>query len=101
MADPLHDDSSAASSGDEMLNITVPFSQHSTSPEKNYGKGSGSEDEAGVKGKQDQEPQVSSKLPGQKRKHKEIDATETKEKGVSLFPEFNIFCAIFAPNRSL
>ena len=76
----MSDDSSAASSGDEMLKMSVPFSQESArtaSPEKSSGKGSRS-DGGGTS---------SSKSP--KRKHEEIiaiesmsmDADEMEEKG--------------------
>lgn len=60
------DSDSAASSGDEMLDMVVPFSQQSasTSPDKSdkSSKGSGSEDE-------DNDAKMASK----KRKHEDTD----------------------------
>ena len=59
------DSDSAASSGDEMLDMVVPFSQQSasTSPDKSdkSSKGSGSEDEDDIK------------MASKKRKHEDTD----------------------------
>ena len=86
----MSDDSSAASSGDEMLKMSVPFSQESArSPEISSGKGSRS-DGGGTS---------SSKSP--KRKHEEIiaiesmsmDADEMEEKGDILFFQSHPFLA--------
>jgi hypothetical protein len=78
MADSQSDDSSAASSGDEILNL-LPFSQDysSTSPQKSGGE-------------EMHLSQDSSGQPGKKRKHKEastessMNATEMEEKGSSF-----------------
>ena len=76
------DSDSAASSGDEMLDMVVPFSQQSasTSPDKSdkSSKGSGSEDEDKKK-----------MPPSKKRKHEDTDfaaenindAAELEKKG--------------------
>ena len=87
MADPQSDDSSAASSGDEILNM-LPFSQEysSNSPQKSGGMDGDDEiDGEGMHLSQDLSGQ-----PGKKRKHEEssaensMDATEMEEKGSSL-----------------
>ena len=102
MADPQSDDSSAASSGDEILNL-LPFSQEcsSTSPQKSGVMDS--EDEIGSEGmhlSQDSCPKMIQ--PEKKRKHEEssaensMDATEMEEKGSSLGTKFiTIFTAHF------
>mmetsp|Transcript_20112 Transcript_20112/g.43666 ORF Transcript_20112/g.43666 Transcript_20112/m.43666 type:complete len:422 (-) Transcript_20112:48-1313(-) len=108
MSDPLSDDSSAASSGDEMLKMVVPFSQEAAnSPGKSSGKGSDSEDEADSGKKQ--EPQDKAKLTGKKRQHEEIvvnssmNSTEIGEKAqANASKAFNIAfhgCKIGAPDK--
>ena len=84
-------DSDDDSSGDELLNMAVPFSQQSTvshsSPEKDGGKRS---DDEGMEviieevGQQDDEKKMPSK--GKKRKHEDatedaVDATKMEAKG--------------------
>lgn len=99
MADPQSDDSSAASSGDEILNL-LPFSQEYSSNSPLKSGGMDSEDEIGGEGMH--LSQDSSGQPEKKRKHEEssaensMDATEMEEKGSSLGTKFiTIFTAHF------
>ncbi len=96
MADPQSDDSSVASSGDEMLNL-VPFSQEyssSASPKKSGDVDSDDE----IQGQEMQVSQDSSAQPGQKRKHGEnystvngMDASEMDEKGVPFNNQYSFW----------
>lgn len=82
------DDSSAASSGDEMLDMVVPFSQRSTSPKKD------SDNEDGNKDSNKKKQAAVKETSGKKRKHKEeeediaadgeIDEAEIEQKGMSI-----------------
>jgi hypothetical protein len=89
MTDQQSDDSSAASSGDEMLNL-VPFSQEyysSASPKKSGDVDSDDE----IESQEMQLSQDSSAQSGKKRKHEEgasdengANAPEMDEKGLSF-----------------
>mmetsp|Transcript_37853 Transcript_37853/g.81714 ORF Transcript_37853/g.81714 Transcript_37853/m.81714 type:complete len:416 (+) Transcript_37853:188-1435(+) len=75
------DDSSAESSGDEMLNMICPFSQ-SQSPLRSTGKGSDSDGVANIGGEQGAAPDTTNYL-GEKRKHEAVvikSSTEATEK---------------------
>lgn len=90
MAEQLSDDSSAASSSDEMFNMVIPFSQGSTaaatSPEGSNGKRSDIDD-----AEDGERKQGNTQRAGKKRRHEQIaiesnvDANEKmEEKGASL-----------------
>ncbi|KAL7548255.1 hypothetical protein ACHAWF_011543 [Thalassiosira exigua] len=69
----LSDDSSEASSGDEMLNIVVPFSQQSAADSPYKVSAKSSESEASSGGKMD--AQTAARAPSKKRSREELEST--------------------------